>query len=392
MSDKLSRVSVSVNSLAKPDPQGLLAARTAIRVSPVLQALFTKAKEEGSSAEALADALFVTLPDFLIETKDLWDTALYLADEFMQLGDDKFLLVSQETGQALYKVSEEDIYLPDPVPRETGGIAQPLPRLRPDLEGMLVQWEFSKGRDQKILNTLAQRANQTELLATEGDNRLLRATRSGRKKITDMLSEALPSLLPPKSGATREFLSLLNFREPVEEEYPFTALAKIVMPVADPLTSNLRHDPLTTLKHQISAQWTRIIAFTVANEISGRDPLGRKVTKASYLDALPTSFWLADPNVAIAFREASQAGFETRRILSVQATPAIPSVLLHAWLAPIGDICINPDSYECKSREFLDRWEVGASCKFTLHLDPGISAVYKFSDVPESGMSVEVVS
>jgi hypothetical protein len=383
MTDKLA--TVKVDTLAKPLPGSLLAARTAIRVRPDLQELFDKAKAEKWTAEQLADALYVTLPHYIIETEGLWETALYLADEFLQFGaSGGFLIVSRETGQAILQASEEDIYLPEPVKRESGRLRQPLPRLRPDLEGAIVQWEFEKGRDERILQTLAKRASQTDFLAQEGDNRLLRATRKGRKEIVDMLRGELPTLLPPDVGLVREFLELFHFCTPTEVPEDFEACgeamvrAVIVMPIVDPLASNLRHDPYTLLKRQVVSQWTRDIAQLLTNSVQYNREL-----EASVLDALPAGFWLADPNVAMALGG--------KRVLPLPAWPITKTILLHDWLAPVACLCIKPDSYECQSREFLERWEVAAVCKLALYVKPDSFSVYSFRDVPVSGVSAELV-
>jgi len=415
MSDKLATVEAKVNTLAKPVADSLLAARTAIRVRPDLQEVFKTAKAENWPPDKLADALYVRLPEYVLDAENLWETCLYLADEFFQFGKEgKTLIVSRETGRALFTVSEKDIYVPEPVRRETGKMAvKPLPRLRPDLEGMIVQYEFSRGRDQRVLETLAKRVTQTEFLAQEGDNRLLRATRGGRKRIVDLLREDLPNLLPPPSGIAREFLDLLHFCElsevPVEcvegsgikacgcdsteehqegkcDAYRFEARASVITPVVDPLASNLRHDPYTLLKRQIASKWATEIATHLANTQNDLwDHLRDDIVEASVLDSLPSGFWIADPNVAMAFREAAS----DKKVLPV---PGVRTILLHDWSAPVAYLCVDPDSYKCDSREFLERWEVAAVFSYTLYVKPGTFSVYQLKDVPESGLSVEVVS
>lgn len=382
-SDKLSRI-ISVNSLAKPIPQTLLAARTTIRVRPDLQDLFKKARAEKWTSDALADALFICLPEYLESTENLWDTALYLADEFFQFGD-QVLLVSTETGKAICKITEDDIYIPAPTRREgQKGLAQPLPRLKPDLEGFLINWQFTESRDQQILQTLTKRVPSSELLVQEGDNRLLRATRTGRKRLAEIVREELPLLLPPKVGIAKEFFDLCYFEPSSENDptdleslSPERAIAKVVVPVVDPLAFNLQQDPLTTIKHQIMYQWVRAIARSLANFVNNKV----QALEASVLESLPPSFWITTPNTAMALRG--------KKVLSVLD---VPTVFLHPWEAPIIYLWIRSDSYNCQSYELLDRWEIIAECEFTLRIKLKACSLYHLTDVPLSGLSIEVLA
>lgn len=262
MPDLPSRIEVRVNTLAKPDRDLLMEARTVIRLEPQVQQVFTQARERGLGAEALADALWVELTPHIEDYNEdsLWQTCRYLADEYLQLGD-HILLISTETGQAIARVSDEDVYVPAPVSRETEDgeetrLATPLPRLKPELEGAIVQYQFQKAQDQRVLASLTARTTSTELLRQEGDPRLLRATATGRKRLTEMLMDELPQLWGQQTGTPGEFLRLCQFKPATEEEKePFQSLrARVITSVVDPLTSNLRHDPFTALKRQIKNQ------------------------------------------------------------------------------------------------------------------------------------------
>jgi len=383
-SDQLSRI-IDVNSLAKPIPQSLLAARTAIQSSPKLQDIFKKAKAEKWTPDALADALFVNLPEYLESSENLWDISLYLADEYLQYGD-KVLLVSTETGRAIWQITEDDIYIPEPVRREgSDTLAQPLPRLRPDLEGFLINWQFIESRDQQILQTLAKRLSSSAIQVRENDKRLLRATRKGRKHLAEVVEEELPILLPPKAGIAKEFFdlcvletSLKDIPKDFRSLPPEKAIANVVTQVGDALSFNLRQDPFTTIKHQIMYQWVRCIARTLANY---KEPESCKINEASVLDTLPPSFWISTPNTAMALRG--------KRVLPVIDAS---TVLLHTWLAPLFYIWIPLESYKCHSRELLNRWEIIAECEFTLHIKPEAFSLYQFTDVPLSGLSIELVA
>jgi len=387
MNDKLAQIEVSVNSLAKPIPISLLAARAIIKTAPEFKAIFIQARNKKWSSNILADTLFVHLSGQMEgDPSSIWETALYLADEFTQLGD-LTLLVSTETGKALCKITEEDIYIPPPVLREDGRRVKALPRLRPELEGLIVQWQFDQSKEKNILQTLAKRVPSSELLVQEGDKRLLRATKAGRKQIVDMLRGELPNLLSPEykpvSLPFKEFFRLcpictVEFEVPDEFSLITTEKinAKIITPIIDLLAFNLRYDPYTVMQQQIRAQWTRSIARSITALVNNK----REVVNVSILSSLPTSLWLADPNIAIAFKNKV-----------VLPLSNVEPVLLHDWSVPVAYCCVNPTSYNCESRELLDRWEIVAECVFSLYLKPDSFSLYHFYDVPQSGLSIEII-
>ncbi len=388
MTDALAKVMVQVNSLAKPVPQTLMAARTAIRVAKDLQEVFERSKAEGWTTEALADALYVRLPEYLLEDLHgpaLWDVALYLADEYVQFGD-SLLLVSTETGQAVAKLSHEDIYLPDLVSRETGALVQPRPRLRPDLEGQLVDWVFTRGREGQLLETLAKRSNQTEFLRREGDLRLLRATRAGRTSIVDRLRADLSCLLPECTGKIRDFISLFHICYSADEIpkslipcYLSTGLATVSTPLTELKGVNLRYDPYTSIRSQIGTQWTRTLAKYAAALAYAHGP----VQSASIFDDLPPGLWVTTPTVAVAM------ALHGRSVLPVGETA---TVRFEQQTPPAHYLLLMPDQFKCQARELLERWEVGASFQFSLYLNFDLIHAYDLKDVPTSGISVEVMA
>jgi hypothetical protein len=156
------------------------------------------------------------------------------------------------------------------------------------------------------------------------------------------------------------------------------ALVRVIRPVVDPLAANLRQDAYTALLGQIRSGWVRDIARVLSGLVHGL----REVQDASVLDALPGSLWICEPNTAMALRG--------KVVLPV---PGASTTLVHAWLdTPVAYICPREDSYACLSREFLGRWEVGAAFEFSLHLNPQAFSAYRLKDVPESGLSVEVMA
>lgn len=396
-SDKLTRIAPEVRTLARPSPGPLISARHNIQRSPEAQALFQQAREEKWPAERLAEKLTPVLQG-RVESQvpgDIEQAAHYLADEYLQIGD-ALLLISTETGQALAKITEDDIWVPPPVPRQDGSMAQPLPRLRPELEGFLVEWVFNTGREAALTAALARRLPQSDLQRAEGDRRLLPVTRNGRKHIVEQIREALPTLIPDQcQGLTRQFFDHFEFRENDPEGLnPLlrcTALARSVVPIADPKGFNLRHDHFTSVAARISSQWAREIARTLSIAVHRHyDPppvsykaLGRSLDIVGSLihPAVSLDFWVADANTVEAFYKAKPG------ITAFPVEGALPTGLS----GRVGAIVINKASYTCGGREYVDRWEVAATVEYTLWLDWEMLRALAVEDVPVSGLSVEVL-
>lgn len=371
-----------ISSLAKPSAPPLLAARTAIAVAPALQAIFAQAREEKLPTEALAERLYVNLQAYVLEQEGLWDVALYLADEFCQLGEGRYL-VSTETGKVIYKITDADIYIPPSVSRETGiSTASAAPRLRPDLEAALIEWQFTNKHEHKLVEAITKRGS-TQLLGRD-DRRLQRVTRAGRRQLVDNLREELPTLFQT-CATMRSFLEFFTF-EPettyLESLVPMAssaAYAKVRTQVSDPLTFNLRYDPYALLKQQIVGQWARDIARAVATLSSAMGP-----TLESTVAGTPsTGIWLAEPNTALALSAVDRVALPIA---------GIPTTHLQG---NVGAIVVDPQSYECQGREVLDRWEVEAGCTYTLYLPRDLSVAiksYKLTGVPDRVYAAEVVS
>lgn len=385
--NKLAKVNPQVNSLAQPEPGPLLAARQNIKRLPDAQAVFSKAREEDWTADQLTEALKPILEEhveadtpFAIE-----HVARYLADEYFQIGDG-ILIVSTETGKAIAKVTEEDIWVPPPVPREGGGMAQPLPRLRPELEGLLVEWTFNQDRERRLAAVLARRSHQTALLREEGDRRLLPVTRAGRKRIVEAIEALLPDLLPGQcQGLCREYLSHFEFRtdEPkgLKSLLRCVGIAKSVVPVHDPRGLNLRHDHYTAAAARITAQWTRDIARGVAvlaRQEHQPQPIGYRDLKPENVQGL---FWTAEPNVV-------ELLYKTAPGVSALPVDASPPT---GFSGTVGAIVLDPDSYSCAGREFHDRWEIMAKFEYTVWIDWAKVRSLAIDDAPISGLSVEVI-
>ncbi len=388
----LSVVAPDVLTLARPVPKFLLASRQVVQRSAKLQEAFRRSREEKWPASQLALELEEPLQG-LLDTdnpQDVVQVALYLADEYQQMGD-TMLLIDRDTGKAIARITDADLWQPDPVPREGGGMAVPLPRLRPELEAFLVLWHFEKGREEKLLAEITPTLHQTDLLKQEGDPRLLPVTRAGRAHIVDQLREQLPRLLLMASGPVGAFLNRFELRgndPPEGHSYEpllrCTAIARSVSGVMDPKTMNLRFNRLGNLCGVIANSWGREIARTLT--VAAREhftPEPRDYTTLTEEELSNASAWVGGPDMIRAMREElfPKHQFALRGdVLPVEHAPL--TALLRKPGMCVGAIVINEESYECKGREIHDRWEVGAKIEYTLWLDWSMIQAFDLTNVP----------
>jgi len=363
-----------VRTLARPAPGDLLAARQEIQRNPALQQLFRAARDEKQEPQRFAEDLAEVLFNHIEGTNaEIQTAAAYLADEYLQLGDG-MLIISSTTGRAIYKVTEEDIWQPPEVPRESGGMATPLRRLRPALEGFLVQWVFDEARETNILRDTYQRlaAKGTHV---ENDSRFLPITRRGRKTIVEEIREQLPSLLPGRvRGNMGAFLACFELRDTDPVESKLTPLVRSIgvasgrSNIADPTTINLNFHQTTAITARIAAQWTSEIARTISVAAHAATEMHEISYLASDLRSLlrglgGESLWVANPQEWACIRERARP----------MDRPLIVHPIEGGNLTKIekqaGVIVIHPDSFTIEAREVHDRWDVVATFEYTLWID-----------------------
>jgi len=199
----------------------------------------------------------------------------------------------------------------------------------------------------------------------------------------------LPDLLPEMcKGSAKDFLDLFDLKTPQEgQELRDSGLdpllksvgtARIMTPIQDPRTFNLKYDYLSAHKSKIAVQWVREMAHSLAQAAHVRNSIDIE------LEDTPIDgwFWVADPNVIQALREAVR--YWTSSSLAITNAPPI---LLQEHL---GAIVLEPGSFECRGREFHGKWDVLAKFEYTLYVDWSKVKAYAISRVPVSGLSVEL--
>lgn len=346
----LTHLMPEVRTLARPTSGALLSARAIVQRDPDLQAAFVQAKADGWDAERLARHVTPMLEAFMEAGDDARQAALYLADEYVQ-GGDGILILSRQTGKALARITEDDVWQPGPTRREDGSLVKPLPRLRPELEGFLVQWTFDRSREQDFLSSLTP--------SQAGTTTAKALTHEGRKGIVERLRANADQLLASVKG---NVLGFLESFDPWEDDRTpewltplprTTAFARTSMALSDFKATNLRFDVLTHQQGVIGALWVQDMARTLAFAC----PTVQDVDEPTPELLDEASFWVGQgPVMDLCQREG-------RPSLAVDGEVSV------GLRSPVGTIQIHPESYRVATREVRDRWEVVAAVEYTLWVD-----------------------
>lgn len=373
--DTKSKLEPLVLSQARPSARSLLQARAEVQRDHDLQGLFQQFHPQLAQAfenpgqrnlviEAFADQITARLTGLWGgDLAEALESARYLADEFAQLGEG-IHIVSSETGKVIAKLDEKDLYQPAPVLRESGELVQPLPRIEPGMEAMIVSWVFEKGREERILAILTERAHQTALLREEGDRRLWIATRSGRARLAQSLGEDHPKTLLDRTGGTagaflRHFDLVLTPPEGCRGQR-YHLEATMALRVNDPLTTNLSYDRLGSMRGVLAQSWVRVLAKELAATWHHSLPLGARPVDIS--DFTPQMLrtcetWVADPEVMLQFLRI----LPKATILPANGAPTL------GLKGKVG-ILVLPEKFDLRNREVFGRWEVCASLDVDVYI------------------------
>lgn len=354
--------------LSKADPSAieLLMARGRAQHSSVLKETFQRAKEEVWSSETLAEHIASNIDAPL-------DVAQYLADEYLQLGEGIFI-ISTITGKVIGTLREEDIYLPAPVPREgSDRLAQPLPRIRPDIEAAIILQGFEDAREKRILETLQAKGHQTELLIALGDPRLLVATRLGRRSIVEDLANYDPKeLLAACGGTSAAFLGCFELidTEPSTTDLTYlsgTVFSKSIMGVQDPTTFNLRYDRALAIRAALVQGWVR----EIAGALSSMD-LPVQTLNLNALSDRKGGLYVAAPHLV-------------RPIWQVNPDLAVLPVSCRTYCIskPAGYIRV-PKAFKALNKEVFDRWEASSYLDYEIWYDPRAFQFFEITGIDET--------
>jgi hypothetical protein len=368
--DTTPREAVQVISDARPHVGVLRQVRKLVQSRTDLREVL--ALKDQNALEALLAEL---LPD---ETQYMYEVAKYLLDEYEQLGDVP-LLISTVTGKAIARLTEDNFWRPNAVPRESGNMTQRTPQLRPEFEASLLMHEHAKARDEELREIILAR-EQEALRFLRVDPDLLFGTRSGRKATAQKVHESLPAVLQSATGLAQEFLSLLAISTKASTKERGTMkrievnpIARVVRAVNDPLAQNLAHSVFHSSLAVIAAAWARELARE-AFVHSKHETANLKVCSSA-----GTGLIVGSPNTVSSLRG---------RILPVDVSDEV----VMCPQSGLGELDIDESSYEVTWREVHDKWVLEASFRGVLWVNLEHAPMFEIKLGAPSYPVAEVVS
>lgn len=356
-------VGPDVLTKANPSAEDLLQARADVQSNPHIKDLFRKAKEEGWDREGLVDQVATAMAK-IWPYGDPTEAVQYLVDEYNQL-EPGIYMTDRRTGKVIAILQEDDIYQPAMVPREGGGMATPLKRIKPELEAAIHLHLHDVDREKNILATLAGKTVVTDLVKDSGDYRLLVASRKGRKHIVASLGQQAPrTLLEAAGGSTGLFLRNFWFHttEPDLPEWAQVlsgkANARSSLRIQDPTTLNLHHNRIGNLQASLTNGWARDIARQLSLESHKNGPVAEY--DFSNGSVIPGTLIIAPPEMFRAIRGRNPL----TTIMPVEGSKPV-SVTGH-----LGNLVL-PAALEARNFDAFDRWEVFTEVAFSLQYAAG---------------------
>lgn len=374
-----------VHTKADPKTDLLLQIRAIVSREEELKELFTRFRSDSMSVEWLRDHLATRIAPVIsldCEFQDVVEACLYLADEYNQLGEGYFI-VSTDTGKVTAVLTEDDLYNPGKMARHSGEEVQGLQHIKPGKATMLTTYHHQKAKEEELLAKLAAKHSTTALLREDGDKRLRIATRGGRKDIVQELAGDDPrELLRRSSGTTGMFLRHFPLvDEPPKGDFEVIeggAAFRSTLKVQDPLSMNISHNRLGTLRGAAPQGWVRDICRQLSERtFRSRRGFPLDAEDLSFGDLDGVDLWIADPN---AYK------------LMLQIHPTVKAVPVEG-VSPISlngecGYLVVPSEFTVESSERFQRWEVVANLSFKLYVNKDAISVLNLIDVPQDAVKV----
>jgi hypothetical protein len=276
------------------------------------------------------------------------------------------------------------------VPREGGGMAKALPRIRPDLEAAVTTWTFDRAREQRIVEALAAKGHQTALLREEGDPRLLVATRKGRTKIVQDLATLTPQeLLRVCGGTSGAFLSHFDIvsEEPSDYEEVLSGIltASSAMKVSDQTTINLHYNKAASLRGVLAQGWVREIAKELSQkahvrfgDAEGLEPEPIELMTPEAAKRIRAKFWIVPPE-AVAHMSKVRKDWT---LMPVDHAYAI------GFLKPKVGVLVIPKEFSAETNEMFEKWTTSAYLEYKLYIDWNAICYMALADLTYQGYVV----
>jgi len=383
----LVKVDLEIQSDAQPEPGLLRLARHVVQRNPDVSQLFVAAKQQSQPTSWLQEQLQIELNKIFIgEEANVREVSRYLSDEYFQIGDG-ILLISSDTGRAIAKLTDEDFYQPSPVPREgSSKMATPGLRIRPELEGFIVQWTFDRSKEKENVEALRMRNSApTVLLQEEGDNRLHFTTLAGRRALVNQVRESLPNLsLTTKAFPFFDFLFTWGVPSDTSkfEAVPIQVYSSFRVSLHDPLTRNIQHSIEKMLLSTIPVGWVRQLLTEI---LRAALKSGRAVTSGTFdefVQGRDFGVWVVPTNL---YLELQRRGSPT--YIAAHEAAEGHALYLSYRDAVVGHLANL--KFDCSSRELFDRWTLDSKMEGTLWIDWSKIEVFALEGVIPTGISIE---
>jgi len=361
---------VAVVSEAQPDTELLLSVRYLIQQKSDLQEVFTVRQIDQAFLQERLRAYLNedTGPELLA------NVVQFLADEHEQLGgDNSILVISPDTGRALAKLGPEDFYQPEMVPRESGRMVVPEPKVKPEIASLLAVNVHESEREKQVKSALLSRA-PSRMPAPLVHQRTRLATRGGRGELAAELYARLPKLIEGATGSAAEFFRRFPFGAPElgelgHEVFPVDVTARVRSGVQDGTTLNLHFDQIAASSAVITAQWARVLGSLILTKAA-------PWASAEVETLEGEGFYLASPD---------SAPYVHGRTLVVDGPDGI---VVHLPGDP-GKLEVK--DYSARWRDVHDKWTLEAFLTGTLYLNWSKLKVYRLSEVALTGVIVETL-
>jgi hypothetical protein len=376
---------IEVVSSANPDPSLLRSIRLLLQQNERVRQVFIDAQTETGSRHIDRQRLLGLLSE-VYPHEGIDQVSEFLADEFEQIGEG-ILLISNETGRAIARLSSDSLYEAPPVPRESGNMVERGLRIRPDVEAYLAYWSFENKREADLRREVIARLNQTELQREEGDPRTLVLSKAGRREITRQVHDSVVAAFKNPNGPAK---CLLEYLPLGEKSFPFnescTSISLMLCScirrrLQDQLSVNPKYDALTATLASVTSSWARSILGALLKE-AVRRPLQ---LEPDGLDALlrdrSDGMWVCEPNLARALMDRGC------RVFPVNGPPNVVIRLSRE----IGYLELNEEKIGTNHREIHDRWTVESVAEVILHVYWDFVDTFKVPGDFTSGVSVGVV-
>ena len=265
----------TIQTTANPGGELLKLGRSIVQTDGLCRRIFGSDSTKEQLVDAAATAIAMRYED--IDDESLLQVSEYLADEFQQLQKGLYVL-HPETGRVVAVIREEDFWHGPPVPRESGNMVQPLPRIRPELEGFITSWFSERDRENRIFkDRLVRLSKSTGIDLDPSDSRLSIATQEGRKSLVAPLAQEAPhSFLRRCGGSTGAFLKcfrIIDSDDSIPTGFtpltPFVATARSALRIAEAGTFSSGFNRTSHLRGVFGQGWVREIARAIG--LQGRD-------------------------------------------------------------------------------------------------------------------------